>query len=211
MHGTYRAPTVKQHLAALRRLFDWLVIGQVLPANPAASVRGPTHVVRTGKTPVLQPAEARLLLDAIETSTLPGLRDRALLGVMVYSFARVSAVVNMRVEDYYQQGKRWWLRLQEKGGKHHAVPVHHKAEACLDAYLDAAGIAAEKSAPLWRSMPRARRAPDEPGGCVSDGQTSDESRRARPRGELPHLPGHRHHGVSAQRRHARARSGDRRA
>ena len=70
---------------------------------------------------------------------------------MVYSFARVSAVVGMRVEDYYQQGKRWWLRLQEKGGKHHVVPVHHKAEV----YLDAAGIAAEKDAPLWRSIPRA--------------------------------------------------------
>ena len=151
MQGRYRAPTIKQHLAAIRRLFDWLVTGQVVPTNPAASVRGPTHVVRTGKTPVLQPAEARLLLDTIDTSTLPSLRDRALLGVMVYSFARVSAVVGMRVEDYYQQGKRWWLRLQEKGGKHHAVPVHHKAEA----YLAAAGIAAEKDAPLWRSMPRA--------------------------------------------------------
>ena len=102
-------------------------------------MRGPTHVGRTGKTPVLQPAESRQLLDTIDTSTLPGLRDRALLGVMVYSFARVSGVVSMRVEDYYQQGKRWWLRLQEKGGKHHAFPVHHKAEA----YLDAAGIAAE--------------------------------------------------------------------
>ena len=155
MQSLYRAPTIKQHLAAIRRLFDWLVIGQVVPANPATSVRGPTHVVRTGKTPVLQPAEARLLLDTIDTSTLRGLRDRALLAVMVYSFARVSAVVGMRVEDYYQQGKRWWLRLQEKGGKHHAVPVHHKAEAYLDAYLDAAGIAAEKDAPLWRSMPRA--------------------------------------------------------
>ena len=155
MHGQYRAPTIKQHLAAIRRLFDWLVIGQVVPANPAASVRGPTHVVRTGKTPVLQPAEARQLLDAIDTSTLRGLRDRALLGVMVYSFARVSAIVGMRVEDYYQQGKRWWLRLQEKGGKHHAVPVHHTAEAYLDAYLAAAEIAAEKDAPLWRSMPRA--------------------------------------------------------
>ena len=155
MQSMYRAPTIKQHLAAIRRLFDWLVTGQVMPTNPATSVRGPTHVVRTGKTPVLQPAEARLLLDTIDTSTLPGLRDRALLGVMVYSFARVSAVVGMRVEDYYQQGKRWWLRLQEKGGKHHAVPVHHKAEAYLDAYLAAAGIAAEKDAPLWRSMPRA--------------------------------------------------------
>ena len=100
-----------------------------MPTNPATSVRGPTHVVRTGKTPVLQPAEARLLLDTIDTATLPVLRDRALLAVMVYSFARVSAVVGMRVEDCYQQGKRWWLRLQEKGGTHHAVPVHHKAEA----------------------------------------------------------------------------------
>ena len=89
MQGRYRAPTIKQHLAAIRRLFDWLVIGQVVPTNPATSVRGPTHVVRTGKTPVLQPAEARQLLDAIDTATLPGLRDRALLGVMVYSFARV--------------------------------------------------------------------------------------------------------------------------
>ena len=155
MHSMYRAPTIKQHLAAIRRLFDWLVIGQVVPTNPATSVRGPTHVVRTGKTPVLQPAEARLLLDTIDTATLRGLRDRALLAVMVYSFARVSAVVGMRVEDYYQQGKRWWLRLQEKGGKHHTVPVHHKAEAYLDAYLAAAGIATEKDAPLWRSMPRA--------------------------------------------------------
>ena len=56
----YRAPTIKQHLAAIRRLCDWLVTGQVIPNNPATSVRGPTHVVRTGKTPVLQPAEARL-------------------------------------------------------------------------------------------------------------------------------------------------------
>ena len=101
MQRGYRAPTIKQHLAAIRRLFDWLVTGQVMPTNPATSVRGPTHVVRTGKTPVLQPAEARLLLDSIDTSTLRGLRDRALLAVMVYSFARVSAVVGMRVEDYY--------------------------------------------------------------------------------------------------------------
>ena len=131
MQRRYRAPTIKQHLAALRRLFDWLVIGQVMPANPAASVRGPTHVVRTGKTPVLQPAEARQLLDSIDTATLRGLRDRALLAVMVYSFARVSAVIGMRVEDYYQQGKRWWLRLQEKGGKHHAVRTPAGVVYCL--------------------------------------------------------------------------------
>jgi site-specific recombinase XerD len=136
------APTVKQHLAAIRMLMDWLVVGQVLPFNPAASVRGPRHVVKKGKTLVLSAEQARQLLDSIDTSTLVGLRDRALIGAMVYSFARVSAVVNMNVEDYWQNGKRWWLRLHEKGGKHHEVPAHHRAEEYLDAYLHAAGIPA---------------------------------------------------------------------
>ena len=156
LQGVYRAPTIKQHLAAIRRLFDWLVVGQVVPWNPAAAVRGPTHVVKRGKTPVLQPREVRLLLDSVDTSAIGGLRDRALMGLMIYSFARVSAVVNMDVDDYYQQGKRWWLRLREKGGKRHALPVHHKAEAYLDAYLAAAGIAGERGSPLWRSLTRTR-------------------------------------------------------
>ena len=156
LQNTASAPTVKQHLAAIRHLFDYWVVGQVVPTNPAAAVRGPTHVVRTGKTPVLQPEEARLLLASIDGPDLAGLRDRALIAVMVYSFARVSAVVRMEVEDYYQQGKRWWLRLQEKGGKHHALPVHHTAEAYLDTYLDAAGIADETGTPLWRTLTRGR-------------------------------------------------------
>ena len=71
LQNTASAPTVKQHLAAIRHLFDYWVVGQVVPTNPAAAVRGPTHVVRTGKTPVLQPTEARQLLDTIDTSTLP--------------------------------------------------------------------------------------------------------------------------------------------
>jgi site-specific recombinase XerD len=145
------APTVKQHLAAIRMLMDWLVVGQILPFNPAASVRGPRHVVKKGKTLVLSAEQARQLLDSIDTSTLVGLRDRALIGAMVYSFARVSAVVNMNVEDYWQNGKRWWLRLHEKGGKHHEVPAHHSAEEYLDSYLHAAGIVAEVKAPLFRS------------------------------------------------------------
>ena len=88
-------PTVKQHLAAIRVLCDWLVVSQVLPVNPAAAVRGPKHVVTKGATPVLTPAEARKLLDHIDTGTLAGLRDRALFSVMLYSFARVSAVLGM--------------------------------------------------------------------------------------------------------------------
>ena len=144
-------PTVQQHLAAIRTLFDFLVIGQVVAFNPAASVRGPRHVVKKGKTPVLSSEDARLLLDSIDTSHVVGLRDRTLIGVMIYSFARVSAVVNMRVEDYYRNGKRYWLRLHEKGGKFHEVPAHHNAEAYLDLYIQAAGIADEAKGPLFRS------------------------------------------------------------
>ncbi len=119
------APTAKLRLAALRHLFDWMVMGQIMPTNPAAAVRGPRHIVRRGKTPVLDPAEARQLIDAIDATTVIGLRDRALIGLMVYSFARIGAAIGMRVEDVYTQNRRLWVRLHEKGGKQHAMPCHH--------------------------------------------------------------------------------------
>jgi integrase/recombinase XerD len=148
-------PSVKQHLAAIRMLFDYLVIGQVVPHNPAASVRGPKHVVKKGKTPVLKASQARQLLHSIDTSTLVGLRDRAIIAVMVFSFARVGAVVGMNKEDYFQNGKRWWLRLHEKGGKRHEVPAHHSAEEYLDAYLEATKSESwAKKAPLFRTLSR---------------------------------------------------------
>jgi integrase/recombinase XerD len=145
------APTVKQHLAAVRMLFDFLVTGHVVEVNPAWSVRGPRHVVKKGKTPVITAAEARQLLDSIEADTLIGLRDRAMIALMCYSFARVSATTAMNVEDYYQQGKRSWFRLHEKGGKFHEVPAHHSAEEYLDGYIVAAGIAGDRQGPLFRS------------------------------------------------------------
>jgi site-specific recombinase XerD len=148
---TLAPPSVKQHLAAIRMLFDWLVLGQVIPMNPAASVRGPKHVVKKGKTPVLDATDARKLLDSIETDGVIGLRDRALIGLMVYSFARVSAVVGMKVGDYYQNGKRSWFRFLEKGGKFHEVPAHHNAELYLDEYIEAAGFADDKKGALFRS------------------------------------------------------------
>ena len=108
---TLSSASVKQHLAALRMLFDWLVVGQALPFNPASSVRGPKHVVKTGKTPVLSVKETRAVLDGIDVSTLVGIRDRAFLGVLIYSFARVSAAVSLRVADYYTQRPRSFFRL----------------------------------------------------------------------------------------------------
>ena len=155
-------PTVKQHLAAIRMLFDYLVIGQVVPVNPASSVRGPKYVVKRGKTPVLKADQARQLLDSNDTATIVGLRDRALMGAMFYTFGRVGAVVGMRVEDYYQNGKRWWFRLHEKGGKRHEVPAHHNAEKYMDEYIEAADIAGDKKSPLFRSVNKYRQPTDNP-------------------------------------------------
>src|SRR5271157_4285327 len=134
------APTVKQRLAAIRHLFDWLVTGQVMPVNPASSVRGPSHSVKRGKTPVLDPSEARSLLDSIDVTTPAGLRDRALIGLMVYSFARIGAALSMKVDDVYVQNRRLWVRLHEKGGKRHEMPCHHNLEAYLHDYIDGGGL-----------------------------------------------------------------------
>ena len=153
-------PTVKQHLAAIRQLFDHLTTGGILEVNPAASVRGPRYVVRRGKTPVLSSEEARKLLDSIESNTLIGLRDRALIGTMVYSFSRVSAAVTMKVGDYFQHRKRWWLRLHEKGGKRHEVPCHPNLDEYLNAWITRAGIIGDKKGPLFRSMGKSDRLGD---------------------------------------------------
>lgn len=154
LQGRFTPPTVKQHLAALRMLFDWLVTGHVITVNPAHAVRGPKYVVKKGKTPVLQADEARALLAAIDTGPLIGLRDRALIGTMVYTFARVNAVLAMKVKDYFIQGRRGWVRLHEKGGKEHEVPCHHTLERFLDEYIAAAGIAGDADGPLFRSVGR---------------------------------------------------------
>lgn len=137
-------------------LFDWLVTGHVVAHNPAAPVRGPKHVVRKGKTPVLSAALTRELLDSIPVDSIAGLRDRALIGLMVYSFARVGAVLAMNVEDFTPRegGRRMWFRLHEKGGKEHEVPAHHAAEELMDGYLRSAGLEAIKGAPLFQTLDR---------------------------------------------------------
>ena len=133
-------------------MFDCLVTGQILSTNPAASVRGPRHVVKVGRTAVLEPAEARALLDAIDVTTPMGLRDRALIGLIVYSFARVGAALGMQVDDVFTQERRLWVRLQEKGGKAHAMPCHHS----LEEYLHASTVstaAPSGSSPLAQGLP----------------------------------------------------------
>ena len=137
-------------------LFDWLVVGQVLPFNPASSVRGPKHVVKEGKAPVLSAEEARVLLDGIDFSTITGLRDRALIGVLVFSFARITAAVSMRVSDYYAQGKRSFFRLHGKGGRYNVVPAHHLAQEYVDSYLEVGNLGEDRRGPHFRRCPVGR-------------------------------------------------------
>jgi len=151
LQGDFSAPTVKRHLAALRMLFDWLVTGHVLETNPAHAVRGQKYVVKKGKTQVLNTDEARALLDSIDTSSVVGLRDRALIGLMVYTFARVNAALEMKVKDYYVQGRRGWVQLHEKGGKEYAVPCQHSLEQFLDEYIAAESGSASDS-PIFRTV-----------------------------------------------------------
>jgi len=164
----YAKRSVKQHLATIRMLFDWLVTGHVIDVNPAHAVSGPKHIISKGKPPLLTAEETHILLDSIPVERvtkidpegkyikgpdLIGLRDRAIIAAMVYTFGRVGAIVAMTRTDYYTQGKRSWLRLHEKGGKQHEMPAHHTLAGCIDAYLQAAGIADDEKGPLFRTAP----------------------------------------------------------
>jgi integrase/recombinase XerD len=178
----------KQHLAVIRVLFD--AIGQIIPTNPAHSVREPRHSVSKGSTPVLSSEEATALLTGMDVSSVVGLRDRAIIALMTYTLARVGAVVALTVEDYYPQKKRWWLRLREKDGKVNEMPCHHKLEDYLDAYINAAGIADDRKGPLFRA---------------AIGRTKKLRDHAMSRTDVWYMVRHRHHRLSDQRRQARNR------
>jgi integrase/recombinase XerD len=167
------APSVKQHLAALRGLFNWLVIKQVVPDNPAMFVKGPKFSRQVGITPIMDAEQMRLLLDSIpitrkvkvpkkhgggikEVEDIKGLRDRAVIAIMAYTFARVSAVVGLTRGNYRLEGKRARLRLLEKGNKEKLVWLHREAEEFLDAYMAGANIE-DAGAPLFQTLDKAHR------------------------------------------------------
>ena len=168
-----RAPSVKQHLAALRGLFNWLVIKQVVPENPAMFVKGPRFSRQVGITPIMEAEQVRRLLDSIpvvrkvkvpkkhggghkEVPDIKGLRDRAVIAIMSYTFGRVSAVVGVTRDDYRMEGKRARLRLLEKGNKEQLVWLHREAAEFLDAYIEKAGVEHQDS-PLFQSLDKAQR------------------------------------------------------
>src|SRR3954471_11978533 len=148
---THTKPSVALHLAAIKRLFAFLVAGGTLKRSPAVEVKGPTFSRRIGATPVTSTEEVRRLLDGLPIDNLVGLRDRALIGTLLFTTARIGAALRCKVGDYYQEGYGRMLRLYEKGGKEHRVPVHHQLVEYLETYLDATGLRQERSGPLFRS------------------------------------------------------------
>jgi integrase len=158
------------------------------------------------------PARRARWLDSIDVSTHAGLRDRALIGLMVYSFARIGAALGMAVEDVYTQNRRLWVRLREKGGKRHAMPCHHNLEEYLTAYLDGAGLRDDPKGPLFRTIGRGTGAAD-PHGAAAGKRLCDDppgrrGSRHRHQARQPQLPSDRDHCVPQERRHAGESCGD---
>jgi len=148
-------PTKKVHLSALRHFFGQLVLRHVIVLNPAASVRAPKYSVVEGKTPALSVEQARQVLAAINTRHVVGLRDRAIIAILIYTAARVGAVAKLRLQDYSPDGNQWWFRFDEKGGKARTIPARYDLQAYVEAYLAAAKIAKDPGeAPLFRSAVR---------------------------------------------------------
>jgi len=151
--NTTSIATRKQHLAALRHFFDGMVIRHAIVLNPALSVRGERYQVVEGKTPEITVAQARQLLHSIDTSNVVGLRDRALLAILIYTASRAGAVAKLRRGDFYRAGEQWMLHFEEKGGKSREIPVRHDLEQWIVAYLEAALLqSAPKETPLFRSV-----------------------------------------------------------
>lgn len=146
-------PTKKQHLAALRRFFDLLVVRHVMVLNPALSVRAQRYQIIEGKTPEFTIERARKLLRSIDTSHVVGLRDRAVVGVLIYTAARVGAVANLLRKDLLQDEIQWTLRFVEKGGKSREIPVRHDLQLFLMEYLNALSHR-DLTLPLFRTTVR---------------------------------------------------------
>ncbi|HEV8715466.1 MAG TPA: tyrosine-type recombinase/integrase [Candidatus Binatia bacterium] len=148
-------PTKKLHLSALRHFFDQLVLRHAILLNPAASVRAPKYSVVEGKTPALSVEQVRRVLATIDTSHVVGLRDRAIIAILIYTAARVGAVAKLRLEDYAPDGNQWWFRFDEKGGKARTIPARYDLQSYVETYLAAAGIARDPGeTPLFRSAVR---------------------------------------------------------
>jgi site-specific recombinase XerC len=145
--------SVKQHLAALKHWMDLLVTSHVLDVNPAHAVRAPRYSQTTGKTPALERETTPAGCSMPDAGTVTGARDRALIAIMLFSFARIGAVVAMKVQHHRGAGTTSaTFTLHEKGGKFHRCRRTTSA-SYLDAYIALAGLHETPDAPLWKAPP----------------------------------------------------------
>ena len=178
-----------------------------MQTNPATSVHAPKHIVTVGKTVVLSSEDTRALFESIDTSTLIGLRDRALIGVMAYSFARIGAMLAMRVENYLPIGKGWFLRLREKRRQATRSPralcaralprcVHRSRGPCRGTESTPVLFGAAAHGSLDTK-------PNAPEGCVQDDPPPRAKSRYRGQDRMSYLPGYGDHQLSRAWRRAR--------
>ena len=205
-------PTVKLRLAALRMLFDWMVVGQILPVNPAHAVRGPKHTQKKGKKPVLNVDEARTLIDAIDVTSVPGLRDRALIGLMglhlrpgggggldegrglfcagAAGLGAAPREGRQRARDAHAPQSRPLSGGVHRRGRHH--PGSERAAVSHDA----------------RAIRRVDRQFPAPVRCMEDDSPGALAAGIKTEIRLSHLSCHWHHGLSEERRQAGNRPAD---
>ena len=150
--------TRNQHLSALRHFFDGMVMRHAIVLNPALSVRGERYTAIEGKTPEISIQQARDLLASLDTTHVVGLRDRAILAILVYTSSRAGAVAKLKRGNFYHAGQQWMLHFAEKGGKSREIPVRHDLQELISAYIDAAGLRdAPKDTPLFQSALKKKR------------------------------------------------------
>ena len=207
------APSVKQRLAAVRMLFDWLVVGQVVPHNPAAlGARAEAQPSSAARPACSTRDEAKALLAAIPTDSLVGLRDRALIGMLLYTFARVGAAPAMRVEDYYPMASAGGSGCTRRAASTTRCPATTRSRRISTPTSRRPGSAAD---PQGAAVPHRRR-PDGPADAGGDGaarrlpddRPAGRSGRRGDADRLPLLAGARHHRLPGERRPAGARAGD---
>lgn len=158
MAKTTSIATRNQHLSALRHFFDGMVTRHAIVLNPALSVRGERYAVIEGKTQEIPIDQARKLLASIDTSHIVGLRDRAILAMLIYTGSRRGAVAKLKRGNFYHGGHQWMIHFGEKGGKSREIPVRHDLEKMVFEYLDAAGLRdAPKDTPLFQSALKKQR------------------------------------------------------
>jgi integrase/recombinase XerD len=142
--------TTTQHRSALHCLFIWLVKEQILAASPVSGGPGPQYPAIKIKTPVVTTQHIRRLLDSITLISPKDYRDRALIGIVVYCFARLNTALAMKVRDFFIKDRHTWVRLPGKGGTSHELPCHSELQLFLEEYIAAAGLSYSPDGPLFR-------------------------------------------------------------